>query len=475
MKRGPLDLRRRNVSRIALYGSLALALTVAGGLIELVARPQNRGIREDWHRVDWASLPEVQLLQDYVRIDTSNKTGSVLAGAEFLAELFAKHGITAHIERLGEKDANLWAILEGEDRKALVLHNHMDVEDIYFPERWGAFPPFEARIRLPWLYGRGSYDMKSVAIAQALALIDLKNSGAKLKKSVIFLGTTGEETGSDLGTQWILAHHPELVERFDVVLTEGGVLEGRSAEDLKYWGTEFAQKKYVDYQICDSSKERLEALRSDIQEYGRPEMDELTLSPEVLSFLPVYAPSRDRLDFQEIMADPASLARDRDRFQLMPQYVQAMVRPEFHALQLLELPGGGWEMRAKLHLPPGMSVEDGRRAAAPDWLLHGYSYTIYVEPSADHGSPVDHPVLAAITVAVHESYADVPIGPIFLPWTATDSRFFRQKGIPAYGFSPFLVLTTDALQVLGHFERIALPGYVEGVKIYSRLVRGFAA
>lgn len=471
MKRGPLDTRRRQVSRIALYGSLALVLTVAGGLVELVSRPQNRGIRENWHRVDWASLPEVKLLQDYVRIDTSNKSGSVLRGAEFLADLFAKNGIEAHIERLGEKDANLWVILEGEDPEAIVLHNHMDVEDIHFPERWGAFPPFEARMRLPWLYGRGSYDMKSVAIAQALAVIDLKQSGARLRKSVIFLGTTGEETGSDLGTQWVLAHHPELVSRFGVVLTEGGVLEGRSAEDLKYWGTEFVQKKNVDFQICDASQARLEALKADIQAYGRPDVDELTLSPEVMAFLPRYAPSRDRQDFRDIMGDPARLARNRDDFRLMPAYVQAMVRPEFHALQILPLPGGGYELRAKLHLPPGMSYEEGRRLAIPDWLLYGFSYTVYAEPSAGHGSPADHPILAEIETVIHDSYPGVPVGPIFLPWTATDSRFFREKGIPSYGFSPFLVLTTDAIQVLGHFERIALPGYVEGVGIYSRLLR----
>lgn len=469
MSRGPLDTRRRQVSRIALYGSLALVVMAAGALVELVSRPQNRGIREDWHRVDWASLPEVKLLQDYVRIDTSNKTGDVRAGARFLADLFEQNGIPVHIELLGERDANLWAILEGEDEKALVLHNHMDVEDIHSPELWGAFPPFEARLRLPWLYGRGAYDMKSVAIAQALAMIELKKSGAKLKKSVIFLGTTGEEIGSDLGTQWVLRHHPELVARFDVVLTEGGVLEGRSSNDLKYWGTEFAQKKYVDFQICDASKERLEELKKDIQEHGKAE--EVGLSPEVAGFLPIYAPSRDRQDFRDIMSNPASLTTNPDHFLKMPLYVQAMLRPEFHAMRIQPLPGGGFELRAKLHLPPGMGIEEGRRLAIPDWLLHGFSYAVYAEPSADHGSPLDHPILAAIERVIHDSYPNVPVGPIFLPWTATDSRFFRQQGIPSYGFSPFLVLTTDALQVLGHFERIALPGYVEGVEIYARLVR----
>jgi acetylornithine deacetylase/succinyl-diaminopimelate desuccinylase-like protein len=60
---------------------------------------------------------------------------------------------------------------------------------------------------------------------------------------------------------------------------------------------------------------------------------------------------------------------------------------------------------------------------------------------------------------------------MFLPWTATDSRFFRAHGIPSYGFTPFQVLTSDALRVGGAGERIALPAYVEGVAIYRELLR----
>ena len=118
--------------------------------------------------------------------------------------------------------------------------------------RSGSSPPFEARIELPWIYGRGVFDMKSVAIAQMLAMIDLKKSGAPLKRSVLFLATSSEERGSRLGVRHLIQTHPEMVRNFWAVLTEGGVVEARARDDIKFWGTEFAQKRYADLVVCGS-------------------------------------------------------------------------------------------------------------------------------------------------------------------------------------------------------------------------------
>ena len=70
-----------------------------------------------------------------------------------------------------------------------------------------------------------------------------------------------------------------------------------------------------------------------------------------------------------------------------------------------------------------------------------------------------------------EALPGARVGPHLLPWTATDSRFFRQAGVPSYGFSPFLIFATDTYRVDTVNERIALPGYVDGVRIYRDVVR----
>lgn len=469
MSHDPLERRLRTVSRIALYGSLALVAVVAWMLLDLASAPLLREQTQSWDRTDWASLEEVRLLREYVRIDTSEATGDVVAGARFLAERLREAGIEPHLELLGSGAANLWAVIEGDEPEAVVLHHHIDVSPVADTERW-PHPPFAAEIDLPWLYGRGTFDMKSVAIAQLLATIDLVQSGARPRKSVILLATSGEETGSELGTRWILREHPELVERFALVLTEGGGVEGRSREEVKYWGTEFAQKQYHTLVLCGPSRELLERLEQDVFAFGAQE-DRLYLVDEVRSFLPHYAPSRDRADFRAILAEPERVLRDRGDFHALPRYLKAMFRNELHSLGVRPAPGGGWELRVAIHLLPGVRLEEMRDELIPPWLFWAVESTLHTEPTALHGSPIEHPALAIVEEVLQEHYPGAPVGPVFLPWTATDSRFFRAHGIPSYGFSPFLILTTDAVRVDRAGERISLPDFVEGVEIYRKLLR----
>ncbi|HSL82527.1 MAG TPA: M20/M25/M40 family metallo-hydrolase [Thermoanaerobaculia bacterium] len=470
MSRPPVERRLRTVSRMALYGSLALVGAVAWMLLDLAGAPLLEQHGETWDRTDWAALEEVQLLREYVRIDTSEATGDVVAGARFLAERLREAGLEPHLELLGEDAANLWAVVEGEEPGAVVLHHHIDVSDVEDPEGWHR-PPFAAEIDLPWLYGRGTYDMKSIGVAQLLAVTDLVRSGVRPRKSVILLATSGEETGSELGTRWVLREHPELAERFELVLTEGGSVEARTRDDIKYWGTEVAQKRFATLVLCSPSRELLEQLEGDVMEVGGGLDRRLYLTDEVRSFLSHYALTRDRADFRAVLADPARVLRDRGDFHILPPYLKAMFRNELQSLGVRPSPGGGWELRVAVHLLPGVELEEVRTELIPPWLFWGVEATLRTEPSALHGSPPDHPALEAIGEVLHERYPRAPVGPVFLPWTATDSRFFRAHGIPSYGFSPFLILTTDAIRADRAGERISLPDFTEGVEIYRELLR----
>ena len=89
-------------------------------------------------------------------------------------------------------------------------------------------------------------------------------------------------------------------------------------------------------------------------------------------------------------------------------------------------------------------------------------------------STADHPVMRAIAEQLRAEHPGAPSGPFFLPATGTDSRFLRARGIPSYGFSPFYILTTDTVHVDNPNERIALPGYSQGVGFYQRLVERIA-
>lgn len=470
MIRDRLEKRRRAISRIALYGSLALAGVLAAFLLHLASAPLVPGERIGWESEEIVASEAVRLLREYVRIDTSESTGDVAEGARFLAGVLAEAGVESNLEVLGTGDANLWAVVEGEEPGAVVLHHHIDVSDVPDPESWHR-PPFAAEIDGPWLYGRGTFDMKSVAIAQLTAFLDVAERAARgdrPRRSVIFLATAAEETGSELGVRWILDQHPELARRFELVLTEGGVVEGRGREEIKYWGTEFAQKRYATILVCDPSRERLEELSEDLRRFGRAGGPE-RLVDEVSTFLAHYAPSRDRDDLQRLLADPGVLFRDRALFESLPAYVRAMFRTEMYPMRLRRV-DGGWQLPVEIHMLPGTELEDVRAETAESWLFHGFDVQVHAEDSALHGSPADHPALTAIERTVRRHHPDIPVGPMFLPWTATDARFFRARGIPSYGFSPFLILTTDAIRVDGADERISLPDYSEGATLYRELL-----
>ena len=161
--------------------------------------------------------------------------------------------------------------------RAIVLAGHLDVEPALDSEPWD-YPPFGGVINGPWMYGRGIYDMKSLTIAQLLATIDVAREAARTgrrpARSILFLATSSEETGSQTGTRWILRAHPELVARMGVVLTEGGVVEATSADGIKYWGIEFAQKRFTEITFCSADEAKLRALAKAIAENERPRPDD---------------------------------------------------------------------------------------------------------------------------------------------------------------------------------------------------------
>ena len=468
----PFERKRRSVSRIALYGSAVAVGALAFGFISLLERPLRRLASEQLDTKDYLALPAVQELRDYVRIDTTAGTGDELAGARFLAAELAKAGIASHVERMGPKKANLWAVLEGKDPRAIVLHHHIDVENVHPDENWFA-PPFEARIEMPWMYGRGTFDMKSIAIAQLRAMIALKESGKPLARSVIFLATSSEETGSDLGVRWILDRHPELASRFALVLTEGGFLEARTRDDIKYWGIEIGQKHYVNMTVCGSDRRPLDELR-DFLAAEQAESTHLRVLPEVRDYLKRYAPTRDDPYLRESLGDPDRLIVTPGAFIRVPRYLKGFFRDEALPFDVEPNPEGGFRLRIILHLLRDTQVEEAIGRLIPRGLLHGLAYTV-TDPVGSHPpSPTDSRDFLTLREAIVAKYPRANVGAALLPWTATDARFFRARGIPAYGLSPFLILSTDTLQVDNANERIALPGFVDGVELYETILRRLA-
>ena len=64
--------------------------------------------------------------------------------------------------------------------------------------------------------------------------------------------------------------------------------------------------------------------------------------------------------------------------------------------------------------------------------------------------------------------------PLLIP-AATDSRFFRARGIAAYGFSPFAIDARELRTVHDVDERLALAAFDHGVGTMKSVVRALVA
>ena len=103
---------------------------------------------------------------------------------------------------------------------------------------------------------------------------------------------------------------------------------------------------------------------------------------------------------------------------------------------------------------------------------------VEIESSEDFGyaapSPLNGPGPDAIAAAANEMWPGLPIVP-FMSRGATDSRFLRAKGIPAYGIDPIAISEEDSRRAHGIDERIPTSSLKPAVEFLYRVVVELAA
>ena len=100
---------------------LTVALTIV--VLNGVARAQNGGI--DWPRYQDMA---VELMQQYLRINTSNPPGNEIEAARFFKKIFDQHGIENEIFEYKPGRANIIARLKGNgSKRPIILLSHTDV------------------------------------------------------------------------------------------------------------------------------------------------------------------------------------------------------------------------------------------------------------------------------------------------------------------------------------------------------------
>jgi acetylornithine deacetylase/succinyl-diaminopimelate desuccinylase-like protein len=468
--------RRRTGSHVVARAAAAL---VAVLLVLRAAPGTAAGI--DWEA---AERDAVTLLQQLIRIDTSNPPGNELEAANFLATVFEKAGIEARVHESEPGRASVQARLPGTGgARPLLLLNHLDVVAA-LAEEW-AVPPFSGELRDGYVYGRGALDCKGIATVEAMVLLLLKRHDIRLQRDIIFLGTAGEETGGQEGAGWFVAERFEQIRDVEFVLNEGGHVR------LLADGRPLYEVAVVEKTPCwlrlktsgaaghgstppeETAVTRLVRALDHVVDYRPP----LHVTPEAQAYYAALAETesgkqRERYrDIRAALADPAF----RDEFLQDPRaaaLVHHTITPTvFTASQKTNVIPQTASADLDCRLLPGENPADFVRnvKAIIDDADVEVEILLNFPPSS---SSTETPLFEAIRAVAGEEGATVV--PSMLTGF-TDSHYFREKGIASYGFIPFDLPPEERQRMHGIDERISTKNLRHGVRRLLRILRALDA
>jgi acetylornithine deacetylase/succinyl-diaminopimelate desuccinylase-like protein len=443
------------------------------------------------YQIDWQEVRDeaVEILRSYIRINTTNPPGNELEAARFLEGIVRKEGIEAMVYESAPLRGNLMAVCPGTNKaKPLILLNHMDVVPAE-RDKWD-LDPFEGIVKDGYIYGRGAMDMKGNAVAELMAMLLLKRHRIPLNRDVILLATADEEVGGRRGVKWMLEREPRLKEAA-CVLNEGGAILVRENGKLDHYEIATAQKVVAQFAVKakgktghgsmphgDSAMVKLIRALDRLVAWETPFVV-IPLVKEYFANLAKSRPPEETKGYQDIeegLADPTFAAT----LIANPQYnamVQNTITPTIlKGGQMVNVIPSEAEASFDCRLLPGTSSEAFLSQVRE--VIGAGEVEIVPLPEFESNplppSPMDNELYQAIEQVARRKDPGCVVTP-FLITGATDSRFFRQIGVPCYDFSPFRLKQEDAKLVHGHNERISIENLGFASEVIFEIVTEVAA
>lgn len=441
------------------------------------------GLDNQFARINWRPYQDeaVDLLGQYLRLDTSNPPGHEEIAARFFQKLFDAAGIPNTVYPYAPGRANICARLKGDGSlRPIVLLNHMDVVRAD-PAEWKV-PPFSGEIMDGEMYGRGAEDMKDEGLLQAMVLLVAAREHLPLKRDLVFLATSDEEVG-DTGSAWIIAHHPELVSGAGYMITEGGsnlvhpggpTVDGVGvAEKAPFWLklTATGRGGHGSIPIPDSAPDRLVRaldriinwqpaihLLPSVELYFR-QIASLEKEPRASEFLNIRESLKSPAFAKELAADEDFnyLLRDTVSLTMMQGSQQTNVIPDraTGSLDIRLLPGDD----------PGTFLNE-IKAVVADPQVSIEPITRFRQPNA---SSTDTSLYHIIEQTAHQFDPQALVAPI-LNSGYTECQMYRPLDISCYGWAP--VEVTPELEATQHAanERVPVEQIRRGVEIFTEVV-----
>jgi acetylornithine deacetylase/succinyl-diaminopimelate desuccinylase-like protein len=395
-----------------------------------------------------------ELLRHLIRFNTVNPPGNERPAQEYLADHLSKAGFRCELLGAEPERPNLLARLRAEDGLAevpspggpsaeaptLCYLGHVDTV-LADPAEW-THEPWSGDLDDGFLWGRGALDMKSQVAAEVAACASLARSGWRPAGGELLIATVvDEETGGELGAQWITETHPEKV-RCDLLVNEGG-------------GAVFEYGGRRCYGVCCAEKGvfRFTVTTDGVAGHASmPGMGENAL----LKMAPVLERFRARQPSYQLTSEPQALLRgigedpedpggSLARLRAADARLATMFEPMFgvtftptriKASDKINVIPSRAELKVDCRVPPGLGEDEVRRGIAEVLGDDGFRID-FTERVVGNRSPMQSQLMDIITAWIGEHDPGAEVVPVILPGF-TDSRHFREAfpECVAYGFFP---------------------------------------
>ena len=421
-----------------------------------------------------------EVLQRLVRFNTVNPPGNEREAIEYLAAYLAEAGFETEVLGAEHERPNLVADLHGTgDGPTLCYLGHVDTV-LAEPTDW-THDPWSGELADGFLWGRGALDMKSQVAAEAVAAAGLARSGWRpVDGHLKLVFVADEETGGELGAEWLTTTHPDRV-RCDMLINEGAG-ESFEWEGRRRYGVCCGEKGIFRFTLTA----RGAAGHASLPRTGDNAL--VKLAP-VLERLANARPSFELTEAPEALLrglgiDPSDPAAAVERIAAIDPLLPIVVEPMLgvtlaptmvRASEKVNVIPARAELKIDCRVPPGLGEEAARRRAEEVLGDQAGDVTLeFTERFTGNQSPVQTPLMDAISEWVAHNDDGAETVPVILPG-ASDSRWFRDAfpECVAYGFFPHRNMTLHEVASLVHNadERIDVRDLGFATSFYADLAR----
>ncbi len=447
----------------------------------------------------------VHLLQKMIRTDTTNLAGKGPTNEtrllRWVKEVLSDHGIESRIFESAPGRGNLVArYRSGGSRKAMMIMAHVDVVNAD-PRMWET-DPLSGEIRDGFLWGRVAIDDKGMAAVGVQVMCLLGKIRPRLDRDVILMLNADEESGGKFGVGYMWDQHPDLLD-CAFVLNEGGRISLGSDGRVARVSLQCSEKVYNDIRLWMPGRSghssvpvlpnaifRLSEALGRLKDFQLP----VRITPTTAEHFRSVSVFPENHPFREVMAKvgEGDLESARRLSSLRPVF-NAVLRTTFvpteirGGIRVNVLPPSA-EVNLNIRLLPGDNLREvmsllARQAglgevpvmtakefdAQAPASLKGPVFIVDTQEVDAPDSPWDHEVVRAVKRLVKKTAPEAAVVPVMLTG-ATDSRFFREKGVPSYGIHPCPTGMAELRTIHNHNERIRVSSIVWGLQWLYELV-----